>query len=229
MALIISRLGRQRDAEILYASRPKYTALRGALFNLASFSGLDDQTPFATLLQTELPVANGYARVALGAPDSSVFNATLGGWQLIFARSFSAVGLDLNYNAIAILPDAAAVANLLVTAIDTATNRLSITAHGLTNGTPVTLTVDVGGTYPVNANSITGATLIYAKSIDANTIELYTTAALTTIVDFTSAGAGTRRIRNASGDWDLLVTLDIVSTITAGSSKSIQFDPTWLK
>jgi len=230
LAPIINRLGRQRDAEVYYGSRSKPTTLRGILLNLASFSGIDDQTSFATLLQGELPAINGYARATLGAPDSSAYNGTLGGWQLKFDRSFSASGADLDYNAIALCPDAASVANLVATGgVNPSTNQVTVNAHGLTDGTRVTLTVDTGGTYPTNGNSVTGATLLYAKNISVNVLELYTDSGLTTIVDWTSAGSGAMRLRNASGDWDILTTLDVPQTITSGSSKTISFDPIWLK
>lgn len=228
MTLIKSRLGRQFDGEIYYGTRPKPTTIRGILLNFASFAGLDNQTSLATLLQAELPVLNGYARATLGTPDSSAFNSTNNSWQVLFSRPFSASGANLNYNAIATLINGASVANQVVSAINTSTDRLTVTAHGLADATPVSLTVDTGGTYPTNGQSVTGATEVYTKSIDANTLELYTDVGLTTKVDFSSAGSGTLRLRNCSGLWDLLVTFPALQVITAGQTMPISFNPGWL-
>jgi hypothetical protein len=71
------------------------------------------------------------------------------------------------------------------TAVNTATDRITADTHGMPNATRVLYkhdADDVGG--------ITDGTEYYVKSIDANTIELYTDEDLTSIVDLTTTGTG---------------------------------------
>jgi hypothetical protein len=73
--------------------------------------------------------------------------------------------------------------------INTTTNRLTVTAHGLSDADPVTLGTTAG--IPTMATTPwTAGTIYYAKSIDTNTIELYREVGLSTIVDFTDDGTG---------------------------------------
>jgi hypothetical protein len=215
---IISRSYLKRSAETYLAAAAKPTALRAILCNFTDLSLINSQTAIADILAAELPEANGYARTTLSTtPTSSAWNPSSSAWEITWNQSYSAVGASLVYNAGVILFQGSTTANKTAS-INPSTNRLTVTAHGLTNADPVTLTVDTGGTYPSNGQSVTGSTLLYAKSIDANTIELYTDVALTTIVDFTDSGSGTRRIRYAKGDWDVVVVPVTPVTIIADSN-----------
>lgn len=73
--------------------------------------------------------------------------------------------------------------------INTTTNRLTITAHGLSNADPVTL--GTTGIFPtVASTALAAGTTYYAKAIDADTLELYREVGLSTIVDFSDDGTG---------------------------------------
>lgn len=221
---VFSRNHLQRISEIYYGTRVKPTSIRGILCNFPNPAAITDQTSLATILAGELPEINGYARTVIPTTiDSSAYNTTVNAWRLTWARSFSATGASLTYNAIATLWNAPATANKIVTALDTGTDRLTVAGHGLA-GDPVTLTVDTGGTYPANGQSVGNETLLYAKSIDANTVELYTNVGLTTIVNFTSAGTGTLRLRYAAGDWDIVDVPLTPTPIAAGTSLPFNFN-----
>lgn len=220
---IFSRNYLKRSAETYLAAAVKPTSLRAILCNFANTAGINNQTTLAEILSAELPEENGYARTTLSTtPDASAWNPDTSAHRLTWNQSFSASGISLLYNAGVVLYQGTTIANR-VCSINAATNQLTITGHTLSNADPVTLTVDAGGTYPANGQSVTGTTLLYAKSIDANTIELYTNVGLTTIVDFTSAGSGTRRIRYAKGDWDVVLFPIAPVTIAAGTTLPIPF------
>lgn len=73
--------------------------------------------------------------------------------------------------------------------INTTSNRLTITAHGLTNADEVYL--GTTGVFPtVASTALAAGTAYYAKAIDADTLELYREVGLSTIVDFTDDGTG---------------------------------------
>lgn len=73
--------------------------------------------------------------------------------------------------------------------INTTSNRLTITSHGLSNADIVYL--GTTGVFPaVTSTALAAGTAYYAKSIDADTIELYREVGLSTIVDFTDDGTG---------------------------------------
>lgn len=74
------------------------------------------------------------------------------------------------------------------------TDRITLTAHGFVSSQQVQLTTT--GTLPTGLSL---ATNYYVKNIDANTIELYTSAALTTIVDITAAAGGGTHTITAQG------------------------------
>jgi hypothetical protein len=75
--------------------------------------------------------------------------------------------------------------------VNTTTNRLTLTSHGYTNADSVVFQVPAGSTL---AAGLTANTRYYAKVIDANTLEIYTDLALSSIVDITTAGTGTQII-----------------------------------
>jgi hypothetical protein len=220
---IFSRNYLKRVAETYLAAAAKPTSLRAILCNFTDISLINSLTGFPDILAAELPEENGYTRTTLStSPTASAWNATTSAWEITWNQSYSATGSSLVYNAGAILYQGATIANKTAS-INASTNQLTATAHGLSNADPVTLTVDTGGTYPSNGQSVTGSTLLYAKSIDANTIELYTNVGLSTIVDFTDSGSGIRRIRYAKGDWDVVLTPVAPVTIAAGTTGTAPF------
>ena len=73
--------------------------------------------------------------------------------------------------------------------INTTTERLSITAHGLSNGDKMWL--GTTGVMPtVSTTALSTGTAVYAKAIDADTLELYEEVGLATKINFTGQGTG---------------------------------------
>ena len=71
--------------------------------------------------------------------------------------------------------------------VNASTDLVTLTNHGLRNATGVAFT---SGTLPtVTGDALALNTIYYAKSIAANTFELYREAALTNKIDFTSTGS----------------------------------------
>lgn len=89
-----------------------------------------------------------------------------------------------------IAPQSQAVTNL-----DTATEILTITAHGFATADPVLLHVGTGGALPTSTPQVDNVTTYYVRVIDANTFTLHDTAAHasanTNAINFTVAGTGT--------------------------------------
>lgn len=75
--------------------------------------------------------------------------------------------------------------------VATGTNRITITSHGYSDSDQVVVRAPGGTTL---ATGLTDDTVYYVSSIDANTIELYTDSALTSIVNLTAQGTGTHVI-----------------------------------
>jgi len=73
--------------------------------------------------------------------------------------------------------------------LNTTSNRLTIASHGRSDGDLCYL--GTTGAFPTLASgSLAAGTAYYVKSIDTDTVELYTDSGLTTIVDFSAAGTG---------------------------------------
>jgi hypothetical protein len=75
--------------------------------------------------------------------------------------------------------------------VNTTTNRITLTGHGWSDGDSAVIRTPAGSTIIAGASVDTE---YFVKAIDANTIELYTNSGLTTILDITSAGAGSQEI-----------------------------------
>ncbi|WP_328683131.1 hypothetical protein [Streptomyces sp. NBC_00343] len=76
-------------------------------------------------------------------------------------------------------------------AVNTSTDQITVTAHGLPTSPGWAVVFTTTGTLPTG---LVAATTYYAKRIDANTLEVYTDAALTSKVDLTAQGSGTHTI-----------------------------------
>ncbi|MET8511962.1 hypothetical protein [Streptomyces sp. NPDC005077] len=76
-------------------------------------------------------------------------------------------------------------------AVNTTTDQITVTAHGLPSTPGWAVTFSSTGTLP---GGLSTSTTYYAKRIDTNTLEIYSNATLTTKVDLTSVGSGTHTI-----------------------------------
>lgn len=186
------------------------------LTNASSFTDISD---IATIVQSEVLEQFGYARAQYN-PSPGSYDVTQSRYEMpTVPTSFNAAGGGIQFDRAVLISNASAIANKTFTA-DASTNRLTVVAHSLVNGDKVVPTADAGGTLPSGLSN----TIYYAKLIDTNTIELYTDSALTTIVDFTSNGSGTLRLRYANGNFELYQVYGS-STIPDGGTQTISW--TW--
>lgn len=175
----------------------------------------------------ELPVGtNGYARASVTISGAGTYDSGDARWEGATQEfAFSASGGSLTYDRAVILVDAVAtplVATVAAdTAVDPATNRITATGHGLSNGTRVTVRATAGGTLPAG---LTAGGTYYAKAVDANTVELYTEAALTTVVDITADGTGSMQILNCAGAVHSVWTQSPAISILDGQTHTLKWD-----
>ena len=174
-----------------------------ALVNAATAPALDDS--IATWLQHELlEGVNGYARFQSSALASGTWSATNTRYQFAaIGEDFAASGGTLAFTHVVQLidGDADGIAGSAITAssdVDATTDVITCSAHGLTDGHPVTVTADSGGTLPTG---LTAGTLYYAKNVSTDTVSLHTAAAVASgnIVDITATGSGNLRLRKCAG------------------------------
>ena len=90
--------------------------------------------------------------------------------------------------------DAAYSKTFLDAAVNASTDRITVTAHGFTNGQQVKLWSE--GTLPTGIAHLRS---YFVKVIDADTLELYRQSGLTTLINITAAsGGGTHHIDNVT-------------------------------
>lgn len=96
--------------------------------------------------------------------------------------------------------------SIAVSGIDTGTEQLTATAHGLTTADDVLLHVSTGGALPAATPTLSTTARYYVRVIDANTVTLHPTAAdatnNTNTINFTGAGTGTLYLDR---DWPLVI------------------------
>lgn len=188
---------------------------------LCDASGWPSDTLDLTLEQaiaSEVAEANGYVRASVAPSSAAAENATKTRVdRALPTATFTASASQYSYSGYVLLPNAASAANKAATA-DNTTNRLTVTAHGITNGDRLMLTTDSGGSLPTG---LSATTRYYGKSIDTDTLELYTDAGLTILATFTSDGSSLR-LRYANGKAPWAKKLSSTRTIdSAGSDHEI--------
>lgn len=94
----------------------------------------------------------------------------------------------------------------LVSSIDTATNILTVTAHGLATADDVLVHVATGGTLPTSTPQLTQTTRYFVRNLSANTVTLHPTAAdatnNTNAIDITVTFTG---LFYLDRDWPLVI------------------------
>lgn len=104
--------------------------------------------------------------------------------------------------------------DLQITAVDTGTEQLTITGHGLSNAAGPLL-ANAATTFPA---PLTSATNYYAIVVDANTIKLATSQANAlagTAIDLTSAGSGVRSLAPNDADYIAGDTIGMIDRVIA--------------
>lgn len=196
--------------------------LTAALVNAATAPATDDG--IAAWLQYELTESsNGYARFQSSALTGGSYSATNTRYeQDSVSVEFSASGGNLTYSHVVLMVDAAADgqaggAITATTDVDPATDVITVASHGLTDGDAVTITADSGGTLP---GGLTAGTLYYVDSVTSSTITLHTAAAVAAgnIVNLTSTGSGTLRLRKCAGSVYGVLAENAAVTISNGQS-----------
>jgi hypothetical protein len=164
----------------------------------------------ADILATELAQINGYTRssVALSTSTYNTGNQRAEVPQANF--SFAASGSALSWNALVGILGGSATANKVITAVDAGTDTFTCANHGLSADDLIMVTVDAGGTIPAG---VSATTLYYAVVASSNTFQLSTTSGGGSIVNVTSAGSGTIRLRYGNGR--------LVGFYSAGSTQQI--------
>lgn len=201
--------------------------LTAALVNAATAPSVD--AGIASWLQYELPEGtSGYARFQSTALTGGSYSATAQRYeQTPIAVEFSATGGALTFSHVVLLLDAAADgqagAGLTASsAVDPATDVITVASHGLSDGDAVTVTVDAGGTLP---GGLTAGTLYYADSVTSSTITLHTATPVASgnKVNLTSTGSGTLRIRKCAGSIYGILTETAAVTIADGQTIGYSF------
>lgn len=183
---------------------------------LNATAAFDNNTDPATIISYEaIQSAGGYASQAFTyTAGSATFNATSGfmespSVQVTFTEAGGGPGIVHTH--VALWQGRGATSQLPISSVNATTDRLTVTAHGLSNGARAF--VRSTGTIPP------GLTIqrYWISVIDANTIELHTNATLTARADITGAGSGTLRLQIADGR--LVYAVANSGTIGAGQSK----------
>lgn len=177
----------------------------------------DDEMDMAKWLQYEpLQQSGGYQPQAWSyTPGSYVVNS--GNIESPEgAIQFLAAGTGYAYTHIAQWQGRGTTSSKTVSAIDTSTNRLTVTGHGLSAGDRAFITST--GTRPAISSGEVPIQNYWVNPIDSNTIVLCSNSGLTTVVDFVSAGSGTVSLRYSNGSiWNYETAS---GTVNPGSPKN---------
>lgn len=177
--------------------------LTAALINASSPPDVNDS--IAAWIRYELTEGtNGYARFQSSALTGGSYDAVDGRYeQDVISVEFAASGGTLTYTHVLLLLDAAAdgQAGASITAstgVNTSTDTLTATAHGLSDGNAVTITADAGGSLPTG---LSAGVLYYVDSTGTDTVTLHTATPVSgsNRVDLTTTGSGTLRLRKCAG------------------------------
>lgn len=194
--------------------------LTAALVNAATAPS--SNASIASWLRYELTESvNGYARFQSSALTGGTYVTSTARYeQSTIAVEFSASGGSLTYTHVVLLLDApsdgqAGAAITASTAVDPATDVITVADHGLSDGAAVTVTADSGSTLP---GGLTAGTLYYVDSVSTSTITLHTATPVATgnKIDLTSTGSGTLRVRKCAGSVYGVLTESSAVTITDG-------------
>ncbi|HEY9647558.1 MAG TPA: hypothetical protein V6C88_14375 [Chroococcidiopsis sp.] len=183
----------QRSAEIIVrgATPPNPNQYRLLLLNNLIVSRTMGR---AELVSSELIQEYGYQR-AIYTPAASSYNGSKQRVELpTTTLNFSAVGASLQWSAAVLMADSVADNSQQITAINPASNALTIPSHGRSNGDEVAIT-----SIDTLASGIPANTVLYVGVTSADTIQLYSDVARTSQVDVTSAGVGTHYLRLCKG------------------------------
>lgn len=157
----------------------------------------------------------GYAPVSI----YSNVSASLGSYDTVNSRwaltstnaGFSCSGTSYTYQWVIVWQGRGTTANKQISSIDTSTDRLTVTSHGLTSGDRAF--ISTAGSLPSGYTQAKN----WVEVIDSNTIKLHTNSGLSAPVNFTDSGSGTQVLRYANGNF---VRAENVGSTTLNSGQS---------
>ena len=196
------------------AAAPSQTAYHSILTNGITVT---DTMTMTDIIAAEVS-GNGYTRQPITFSDTRAWDATDSRIESGFSNTWAhaATGGNISWSGVVVIADSSAWTRKPVSSVDTANDRLTSTAHALSNGQRVT--VRSTSTLP---GGISANTIYFVSVFDANQIRLFTDAALTSLVNITSAGGGTIELCNANGRL-CSYSNEGARTIQAGSSQEFR-------
>ncbi|MGK7926889.1 MAG: hypothetical protein AB4290_16880 [Spirulina sp.] len=191
-------------------------------FILADNAAWTSSTPKIDYIKTEIDEENGYSRYDLLILESEIIYDSLSKRMELSSPkrwNVTANGLALQWNGFALLANASERANALLESVNAATDTLTLTAHGLTDGDEVIIRPEAGATLP------TGLTedIFYVVNSTANNFQLSATHGGLAI-DFTDNGSGDFRLKYANGLVVQAYVNDQTQTIPDGSTQPFDWD-----
>jgi hypothetical protein len=174
----------------------------------------------AELIAAELPSGNGYSRYTYTVAENEVTYDEINRVALYPERQWivTAGTLALQYSGVAMLADAADEAPEVCTATP-ATDRINLTAHGLTDGDEILLTTQ-GSVF----GGLTSDTIYYVVNATADDFQVEA-AVGGGAIDLTDTGSGDVLLHYANGRIVMGLTLDSPSVIAAGQPHTFIWDP----
>jgi len=206
------RSGLERSASQFLSDSPSVI-----LLNVVT--SVNEESTIPEIIATEVVATSGIylpqTYTATGTWNASANTYTLASTTYTFAP----VGGSLVYTHIALWVGRSLVPYKIISSIDTASNRITSTAHGYVDGDRIVVTA--AGSMPGGLDS---TVRYWANAIDADTLELHTNSGLSAIADITSVGSGEILLRNANGNCKHIANTGGVRTIPGGGSGTVTLD-----
>ena len=203
-------------AELARMMRLAYEGQNVAICLINTTAALATDDPIETWLQYEvLPISNGYTRFFTGVLPAGTYSTTAErNEQSALDVEFTATTNSISFTHLVVLLDSYTPASYtsglgpsslvgsvtLSSGVELSGDQLTLNAvhDDLSDGDPVTITIDAGGTVPTG---LTEGTLYYVDDTATDKITLHTATPVASEnrVDITAIGTGTMRVRRCRG------------------------------
>lgn len=191
------------------------------LILINAVGGFTRTTDLAVILQNEiLQLSGGYAPQPLTyIANAGTYNSVDKCLETTITAAFNATGAPYSYTHVAMWRGRGGTSSKTIDSINTSTNNVTVTAHGLNDGDRAFITSTA--TRPSISSGEIAIQRYWVQRIDANNIRLHTNVGLSAPVDFVGAGTGTLSLRYANGS--LWYFFESSGTVNPGSPRSIEF------